>query len=198
MIDSLINPNQCRTYGISICDDPFDPHRSLGIFDHNTGITIPFKMYGTTAAVETRSISSDKLLNTRQMVMCDSIPWDPNKVVLPSSAVNSSQDNRYTISKVMVPFERQIRLLNNLPIPTLDIDTCSHNFTNRCISTINVSIHAINTTTRHSLTTAEDLARKWKIEYGARHALHPLTRRYRTDIFMLNINQLRTRMYTDT
>jgi hypothetical protein len=65
MIDSLINPNQCRTYGISICDDPFDPHRTLGIFDHITGINIPFKMYGTTAAVETRSISFNELLNTR-------------------------------------------------------------------------------------------------------------------------------------
>jgi hypothetical protein len=211
MIDSLINPNQCRIYGISICDDPFDPHRSLGIFDHNTGVTIPFKMFGTTAAVETRSISPNELLNTRQIVMCDSIPWDPSKVALPSSADNNPQDHGYVISKVMVPFERRIRLLNDLPIPTLDIDTCSHDFTNRCISTINVSIHAINTMTRHSLSTAEDLARKWKIgletarktlncttQYGIRHALHPLTRRYRTDIFMLNIKRLRTRMYTDT
>ena len=28
---SLINPNQCRAYGISICDDPTDLHRPLGI-----------------------------------------------------------------------------------------------------------------------------------------------------------------------
>ena len=23
---SLINPNQCRSFGVSLCDDPFDPH----------------------------------------------------------------------------------------------------------------------------------------------------------------------------
>ena len=28
---SLINPNQCRAFGIKICDDPTDPHRDLGI-----------------------------------------------------------------------------------------------------------------------------------------------------------------------
>ena len=27
----LINPNQCRKFGIKICDDPTDPHRKLGI-----------------------------------------------------------------------------------------------------------------------------------------------------------------------
>ena len=28
---SLINPNQCRKFGIQICVDPTDPHRKLGI-----------------------------------------------------------------------------------------------------------------------------------------------------------------------
>ena len=29
MENSLVNPNQCRVYGVSVCDDPFDPHRKL-------------------------------------------------------------------------------------------------------------------------------------------------------------------------
>ena len=28
---SLINPNQCRSYGISVCDDPTDKHRVIGM-----------------------------------------------------------------------------------------------------------------------------------------------------------------------
>jgi hypothetical protein len=63
MTNSLINPNQCRVYGISICDDPFDPHRPIGIYDNNSGINIPLKMFGTIAAVETRSISLQELQN---------------------------------------------------------------------------------------------------------------------------------------
>ena len=38
---SLINPNQCRYFGIPICDDPTDKHRPLGIEeDFNTHIPI--------------------------------------------------------------------------------------------------------------------------------------------------------------
>ena len=41
---SLINPNQCRAYGIPLCDDPTDPYRVLGfqLEDYD----IPFKMKG--------------------------------------------------------------------------------------------------------------------------------------------------------
>ena len=31
MYKSLINPYQCRAYGIPLCDDPTDPNRRLGI-----------------------------------------------------------------------------------------------------------------------------------------------------------------------
>ena len=31
MEKSLINPNQCRKFGIQICDDPNNPHRNLVI-----------------------------------------------------------------------------------------------------------------------------------------------------------------------
>jgi hypothetical protein len=45
--NSLINPNQCRVFGVSLCDDPFDPHRKLEIHDMETGTTIPLLMHGS-------------------------------------------------------------------------------------------------------------------------------------------------------
>jgi len=30
---SLTNPNQCCSYGISLCDDPTDPYRDIGIME---------------------------------------------------------------------------------------------------------------------------------------------------------------------
>jgi hypothetical protein len=39
--NSLINPTQCRMFGVSLCDDPFDPHRKLEMHDTETGTTIP-------------------------------------------------------------------------------------------------------------------------------------------------------------
>jgi len=47
MCHSLINPNQCRSFGISICDDPTDKHRKLGM-ELPDNHFIPFRMRGTT------------------------------------------------------------------------------------------------------------------------------------------------------
>jgi hypothetical protein len=43
MVDSLINPNQCRIFGLSLCDDPFDTHRTLGI--SNSARVLTFRCY---------------------------------------------------------------------------------------------------------------------------------------------------------
>ena len=32
MEKSLVNPYQCRSYGLQLCDDPTDPHREMGIY----------------------------------------------------------------------------------------------------------------------------------------------------------------------
>jgi hypothetical protein len=61
MYDSLINPNQCRAYGVSICDDPFDPTRTLGLHDPITGIKIPFEMRGSTAVFKTRAPDTQEI-----------------------------------------------------------------------------------------------------------------------------------------
>ena len=36
MCHSLINPNQCRSFGISMCDYPTDKHRKLGMKSQET------------------------------------------------------------------------------------------------------------------------------------------------------------------
>ena len=45
MEKSLINPNQCRKFGIQICNDLTDPHRKLGI-EASEDLFIPMKMEG--------------------------------------------------------------------------------------------------------------------------------------------------------
>jgi hypothetical protein len=44
LTSSLINPNQCRMHGLEICNDPFDPHRELGITDPVTELFIPTEL----------------------------------------------------------------------------------------------------------------------------------------------------------
>ena len=50
---SLINPNQCRMFGIDLCDDPFDPHRGLQIKDPETGLEVPMKFNKSIVSFET-------------------------------------------------------------------------------------------------------------------------------------------------
>ena len=56
---SLIKHNQCRSYGISICDDTTDPHWPLG-FQTNT-LNTPLFMEGTIATTSTRCPSLGEL-----------------------------------------------------------------------------------------------------------------------------------------
>ena len=48
----LMNPNQCRAFGIVICDDTTNKYRYLGI--DTGGIFFPFQMKGTTCGTMLR------------------------------------------------------------------------------------------------------------------------------------------------
>jgi hypothetical protein len=212
LYNSLINPNQCRAYGVSICDDPFDKNRPLGLHDPVSGITIPFEMHGSIAGFTTRAPQEQEIRTCRHIVLCDNAPWDPSKIRYPKGVTfTNTSESDYAIAKVQAPVERQL-IVQDVPVmPYIEMDTCSHEFTNRCISTIRVTLSAVNSSGRHSRTTAEELARKWKISLEAakrtmkcttqlavRHAKYPLRRRYWTGMHGIHHKRLRTRMYTDT
>ena len=74
-----------------------------------------------------------------------------------------------------------------------------------------VQISAFESKQRHHDVNPETLARKWNIgldqarqtlrvttQLGVRQAVHPLTRRYRTDLMQQNVKRLNTTFYTDT
>ena len=59
MDHSLINPNQCRSFGIPLCDDPTDQHRTLGL-ELSDDYVVPFNMRGTTCYFLSRSPLVDR------------------------------------------------------------------------------------------------------------------------------------------
>ena len=81
---SLINPNQCRAAGIDLCDDPFDPFRSLSIHDPVTDTTLPLEMNGTICQFTTRVPSNDELEYCPRIILTSDLPWDPSQPMLPS------------------------------------------------------------------------------------------------------------------
>jgi hypothetical protein len=70
MEHTLLNPNQCRSYGLLVCDDPTDPHRELGFVDPVTNISVPFKMKGSVAMFLTCTPTIDEIDSCDKVIMC--------------------------------------------------------------------------------------------------------------------------------
>ena len=94
---ALTNPNQLRAYGHSVCDDPYDPNRDLGIQVQGTDIFIPFEISGTTVLFNTRVPTIQGLKECRSVVLTSEATWNPNKITLHQkhkvSAINISPCN---------------------------------------------------------------------------------------------------------
>jgi transposase len=74
----------------------------------------------------------------------------------------------------------------------------------------NFKVSAVDTRTRHTELSVKEVSRKFGVgletarktlkattQYGIRHAVHPLSRRYRTDIMQSKRQQLNDTFYTD-
>jgi len=90
MKNSLINPNQVRAFGISLCDDPTDPHRHLGMTIQDN--LIPFTMAGSTCHFTTRTPTNWELENCPQIELTSDMEWNPNQVHFSQDVGDGSQD----------------------------------------------------------------------------------------------------------
>ena len=90
MEKSLINPYQCRSYGISLCDDPTDEYRSLGIAADNITF-VPLEMTGSTCGFITRYPTDEELESCRHITLSDEHDWDPSKDHFQVSSMQAKQ-----------------------------------------------------------------------------------------------------------
>ena len=77
MEKSLINPNQCRKFGIQIFDDLTDPHRNLGI-KASEDLFIPMTMEGSTCGIVTHPPTEYELYGYQKILLSDEFYWDPS------------------------------------------------------------------------------------------------------------------------
>ena len=219
---SLLNPNQCRSFGISLCDDPTDAHRELGIYVPSSDLMIPMTMNGSICSIMTRCPTHDELDSCRHILLSDEHNWNPDAVTFNVSSLNGEIENthletefdtllsscggspRELVQRAVAP----IRVNNN----KTKSKTSQHDGGNYIPpSPFQQGIDSIYTSERHHKVTPESLSRKWHIglnraratikctnQLGIRSALYPLTRRYRTDLIQLKYRRLRCTMYTDT
>ena len=77
---SLWNPNQVRSHGIPLLDNPFDPDRPLGI--KLSDVFIPLRTKGTKLLFKTRAPTAHELENCKHIYVTSIEPWEPQNVQL--------------------------------------------------------------------------------------------------------------------
>ena len=223
---SLINPNQMRYFGHSLCDDVTDRNREFGILLEDYAMTIPFAMSGTTVYFESRVPSQWELQNCNTIIMTDE-SWDPATVSLAdtsSSKWTREEQEWRTISLIQSKPEESIwndgqlasisevhddKYLIKRLIASVNVAT--HIRTNTPVEENNRKVSFIGAKNRHTHVTTEEVARilrcgmetakqtlKVTTQRGVRQALHPLHRRYRVDHLNLNRKRINDTFYTDT
>jgi hypothetical protein len=195
---SLLNPNQIRHYGQPLCDDILtDKSRPFGI-DIDNEFIIPFTMSGTNIYFQYRVPSQWELDHCRTFAITHDSTWEPTTVNIAS--VTQATDNRMSIELLSMS-------------DAYDDQT----FLTRVIGAVNIhdartrNTAYIGVRDRHSHVSVEEVARKFKCgieaarqtlkattQFGIRHAIHPLHRRYRVDTHNFNRRRLNDVFYTDT
>ena len=210
--NSLINPNQCRNYGVSICDDPFDPNRSLSIYDHITEQDISLYMEGSTACLDTRVPSDKELEDCIYIVMTSDHPWNPNDVSRRVSATSNSHTDTYDVNVTAFPEDPQVSLdypIGDQILASVSSSLSELTLSRRLVSSVNVGMS--KATGRRARISPEMLSKKWLIsieqaketlkattQHNIRQPVHPLTRRFRTDLISDRYKGLRNTFYSDT
>ena len=227
MPNTLINPHQLRHFGISLCDDPWDPNRSLGMT--TSGPVVPFYTDGPNICFDSR-VPTDWEINHLDLILLTGPHWDPTCLTMPIRADREQTEMR-TIRSLRICSTSS----NSSPLPD-PVDCClsqlspvynESSFVKCLISAVHIATPDRNdaivtgtvpilttaaiTTERHTKVTAENLARKWNIgletakrtllittQRGIRTPVHPLHRRYRVDHLHLNRYRLNGDWYTDT
>jgi hypothetical protein len=78
--NSLINPNQLRFGGVTVNDNPFDPHVPISI--KTDDVDIPLRLMGTTVFFESSTPTTDELDSCPHIHLTCNSEWNPHTVWL--------------------------------------------------------------------------------------------------------------------
>jgi hypothetical protein len=99
--DSLVNPNQCRSFGIDLCDDPWDRHRGLRLRVPDEGFELPFSYERNVVSFETRAPTPEELRDCPRVELTSDVAWDPATIGAPRLS-HEEEAKRRLIGKVKI------------------------------------------------------------------------------------------------
>ena len=228
MDKSLLNPYQCRYFGIDICDDPTDRNRDFGLqADDRT--FVPFTMNGSTCGFESWYPTDEELESCHHITFSHEDDWNPSVDLFQISSMEAEKNYHRIHSRHIAqvrghtPTASPINIIrDDIVIPDFDramvetsLELVDGLMAERMISKITTCKtrdgYATITNDRHHEVNTDLLAQKWGIgmekakdtlkcttQKCIRSAILPLTRRYRIDLMSQRLRRLSTTWYTDT
>ena len=225
MDHSLINPNQLRSYGVPVWDNPFDPTRDIHI-EANDLISIPLFQMGTKTLFNSRVPTDDELQDPAlvRIELTSKRQWEPRDMQV--SQISHHRDSPFHQFRVVIseattlpqPIHQHIDPRSDdydlaSIDPLLTTGPCYQINDTHYVQRVDSDVPIRRTfvsTERHSSATAEALSERFGIgihrarrtldatlQNGVRSALLPLERRYRADR-RFDKRILKCRMSTDT
>ena len=104
MEHTLVNPNQLRSYGITVQDNPFSD-APLFIATETHELVIPLLCTGTIISANTRTPTEKELQTCRHIVLSSEHDWDPQNVKFPKASRTVAEEISRTIGAVSVDRE---------------------------------------------------------------------------------------------
>ena len=220
METSLFNGNILWDAGIKLCTDTHDPYRELGIWDRAQGLHVPFQHCGNFIGLGSYNPDPDEVLRAMANGDRNIIYLDPHddyeptihntdepKEIAPISGIDVKDTSVCCQCDQCGQVDTDYLILSDIST-SLDPTT----FAKSLISSINVAdVGSTMITQQQSSITPERVADifgcgietakqtiRVTTQHGVRSALHPLKRRYRTDLLSLRYRHLDALMYSDT
>lgn len=186
--DSLINPNQCRSFGVDICDDPWDRSRGLHIRIPDEGFEIPLTYSQNVISFETRAPTEQEIETCYRVDMTSHVAWDPATIRAPKLSQEEEARKRIigkvNIDQAIVADEAGALLESDEPEFDRLLNDCSSVYsekvlTQKLIAAVKVAseysnseelsseetddrkVSAVGSEKRHSRATPETIAKKF-------------------------------------
>ena len=221
---SLINPNQIRSYGIPLWDNPFDPAHGLSI-DVNSSLKILLHASGTKVGFRTRVPTQHELATCEHIQMTSAHPWNPADVVMIQATAQGGRDNPWKRRVIATqashqPFEYLEADSDDALLDSVDpsLARTAETLQQHRIAQTYTIYDQVDTPARrtfvsddrHVKVSAELIAERFGIgptrahrtlrvttQRGVRSAILPISRRYRADR-VFGVKRLSGKFSTDT
>ena len=207
---TLVNPNQLRSYGVSVQDNPFDA-KPLSITTDDASVELYLE--GTIICGDTRTPTESELSQLPRLILTSPHDWDPHNVCFPSYSGQSSDSVPIESKHSILAVDTLVQHTIYDPITVASLMSSHVQVVEMMMPSILQDIPSARTfqsKERHSSVTPSDLSEKWYIGLGQaaqmlkvttqwlmRSAILLLERRFRADRMFIRPH-IRGTIYMDT